>query len=129
MNIYEYSSDYIPAAPTCQIHLGSAGGQPILGPIDALIDTGSDISVVPLAYLRQIKAKRISRGQARTIWGDSRVVDIYIVSFALHELRISTLQVLADDQSNEIVLGRRVINRLKLMLDGPAAQTEILESI
>ena len=129
MNVYEYSSDYVPAAPVCQIYLGPGGGQPTAGPFEALIDTGSDMSVIPTDYLHQIKAKRISRGQARSLWGASRTVDIYIISIALDELKVSAVQVLSDDQGDEIVIGRRILNRLKIILDGPAAQMEILESI
>ncbi|MBI5650440.1 MAG: hypothetical protein HZC40_08355 [Chloroflexi bacterium] len=32
-----------------------------------------------------------------------------------------------DDQAQEIILGRNVLNRLILLLDGPNEQTEILE--
>lgn len=126
MSHYEYSSRYTPAAPVCEIYLGRAGQPTILGPLTALIDTGSDMTIIPAAYLTQLQAKRVSRGRARSIWGDSRVVDIYMVSFALHSLQISTLQVLADDQAEDVVIGRRVLSRFKLVLDGPSAMTEIL---
>jgi hypothetical protein len=54
-------------------------------------------------------------------------VDVYAVALTLNGLRIAALQVLADDRSNELVLGRFVLNRLKIVLDGPAAITEITE--
>ena len=129
MTFHEYSSAYFPVAPVCQIYLGEGGGQPTLGPFEALIDTGSDMTVIPTDYLHQARAKRISRGQARSMWGDSRTVDIYVVSLGLDDLRITTLQVLADDQGNEIVLGRLVLNRLRIILDGPASLTEITDNI
>jgi len=129
MNEYEYSSAYQPAAPVCDIYLGQPGHKATLGPLQALMDTGSDMTVIPLSYLRQVAAKRISQGQARSMWGDSRQVEIYMVAFALNTLHISTLQVLADDTTDEIVIGRGVLNRLKLVLDGPSAMTHIIEII
>ena len=129
MSVYEYSSNYYPLAPICQIYLGLGGSQPTLGPLEALMDTGSDMSIIPIDLLKQIGAKRISRGRARSVWGDARSVDIYIIALALEDLQISTLQVLADDQGHEIVIGRPVLNRLKMILDGPAAQIEIVDTI
>jgi predicted aspartyl protease len=129
MTTYEYSTVYLPAAPVCQVYLGQAGSEPTSGPFDALLDTGSDITVIPLAYLREVKAKRISRGRARSMWGDARTVDIYLVAFALDQLRFSALQVLAEADGQEIVVGRAVLNRLKILLDGPAALLEIIAKV
>jgi predicted aspartyl protease len=128
MSFYEYSANYTPPIPTCQVYLGPGGGETRLGPLEALIDTGADITVIPIHYLRQIKAKRVSRGKARSLWGDTRTVDIYAVALAVNGLQVAALQTLADDQGEEIVLGRQVLNRLKIVLDGPAAVMEIVET-
>ncbi|MBE7471440.1 MAG: hypothetical protein DPW09_44645 [Anaerolineae bacterium] len=106
----------------------TGGGETRLGPLEAVVDTGADITVIPIHYLRQIKAKRISRGKARSLWGDARMVDIYAVTLAVNGLQVAALQALADDQGEEIVLGRQVLNRLKIVLDGPAAVMEIVEA-
>jgi hypothetical protein len=70
----------------------------------------------------------VSRGRARSLWGDARTVDVYAVALALDGLRVAALQALADDQGQEIVLGRILLSRLKIVLDGPAAITEIVEN-
>ncbi|MBI1879499.1 MAG: hypothetical protein HYR94_14985 [Chloroflexi bacterium] len=127
MSFYDYSADYSPAIPVCPVYLGPGGGKPTLGPLEAFIDTGADITVIPAKYLLQIRAKRVSRGRARSLWGDARTVDVYSVALTLNGLNIAALRVLADDQSDEIVLGRLILNRLKIVLDGPATQTEIVE--
>ncbi len=36
------------------------------------------------------------------------------------------LEVIADEQSEAILLGRNVLNRLILLLDGPAQETDVL---
>ena len=127
MSFYEYSANYVPPMPICQVYLGPGGGETSLGPLEAVIDTGADVTVIPIEYLRQIKAKRVSRGRARSLWGDARTVDVYAVALAVNGLRVAALQALADDQGEEIVLGRLVLNRLKIVLDGPAAVMEIVE--
>lgn len=127
MSFYSYSTNYTPAMPVCQVYLGPGGGEPVLGPLEAILDTGADIAVIPRRYLRQVGAKWVSRGRARSLWGDARAVDVYAVALALDGLRVTALRVLADDQGDEIVLGRMVLNRLKIVLDGPAAMVEIVD--
>ncbi len=127
MAFYDYSADYVPPIPVCEVFLGPGGSDPTLGPLEAVIATGADVTVIPLEYLRQVGAKRVSQGRARSLWGDSKTVDVYAVALTLNGLRITALQALADNRSNEIVLGRFVLNRLKIILDGPAAITEITE--
>jgi predicted aspartyl protease len=128
MSFYEYSANYVPAMPICQIYLGPINKEPTFGPFEALLDTGADVAVIPLKYLRQVRAKRTSQGRARSVWGDSQMVSVYTVSLALNGLRFQALEVLADADGDEIILGRFVLNRLKIVLDGPAAFVEIVGS-
>ena len=127
MSFYEYSSDYLPACPICEIYLGPVGEEPTLGPLNAILDTGSDMAIIPIEYLNQIGAKRLSQRRARSVWGDFRPVELYAVSFRMDNLRFKALRVLADDVSDEIIVGRFVLNRLKIVLDGPAGMLEIMQ--
>lgn len=126
MSFHEYSGAYSPAMPVCQIYLGSGGDEPNYGPFEALLDTGADVSVIRTGYLDLVGASRVNRRRARSVWGASRSVDVYAVALAVNGLRFTALQVLADDVGDEIILGRTVLNRLKITFDGPAATTEII---
>lgn len=127
MSFHEYSSDYTPAMPICQVYLGSMGEEATLGPFEAIIDTGSDMTIIPTALLRQIGLTPLARRRARSIWGESKRLELYGISFTLDRLHFQALHVLADETSDEIVLGRFVLNRLKMVLDGPASMLEIVE--
>lgn len=127
MSVHSYNAEYVPPMPVCTIYLGAGGEEPPLGPLEALIDTGADITIVPMTYLRQLGVYPLRQSMARSIWGDRRSVHVYAVSLKLENLYIRALQVLGDEQGDEIVLGRTILNRLHLVLDGPAAITEILE--
>ncbi len=128
MSTYTYSVAYTPPMPVCTLHLGAGGEEAVMGPLEAIIDTGADITIVPQRYLQQLGVRPISQGTARSVWGDRRVVFVYAVSLRLERLHIRALQVLADPESDEIVLGRNVLNRLHLVLDGPANVIEIVEN-
>jgi len=49
-------------------------------------------------------------------------------SLEIEDIRLPAVEVVGDEQGEEIVLGRNVLNRLRLLLDGPAGQLEILDS-
>jgi len=48
-----------------------------------------------------------------------------VVDLELDGLRLPSIFVVGDEQGDEIVLGRNVLNKLRLFLDGPANLTEI----
>jgi predicted aspartyl protease len=125
MALYEYDANHVPAAPICEIYLGAGGGEPSFGPYKALIDTGADISVIPLPLIREISAQQVGRDRARSIWGDARTVTVYAVSLRIEHLHLRALRVVADEQSDEVVLGRNALNRLRLVLDGVAGVVEV----
>lgn len=127
MSFHEYSSEYSPAMPICQVYLGPIGEEATIGPLEGIVDTGSDITIIPTALLKQIGLTPLARRRARSIWGESKRLELYGISFTLDSLRFQALHVLADDTSDEIVLGRFVLNRLKIVLDGPAGMLEIVE--
>ena len=81
---------------------------------------------MPAEYLLAVEARRISRAKARSLWGDTRNVNVHAVALKIDGLQINALQVVADEQGSEIVLGRQVLNRLKMTLDGPATTTELI---
>ncbi len=92
----------------------------------ALLDTGADGSLVPIAYLRQILAPAYSETRLRSHWGEWRPVQLFLVDLELGGYKLADVSVVGDEQGEEIVLGRNVLNKLRLLLDGPARLTEIL---
>jgi predicted aspartyl protease len=129
MSHYLYSSDYFPAAPVTEIRLGAAGTKPVLGPFVALIDTGSDATAIPLAYLRQVGATKVDQAIIRSQWGERRHVNLYSVAIQIDQHYFPAVWVVGDTLSDELILGRNLLNRLLLLLDGPAATTEVLAEV
>jgi len=48
-----------------------------------------------------------------------------VIDLELGDLRLPGVFVVGDEQGDEIVLGRNVLNKLRLLLDGPANITNI----
>jgi len=62
----------------------------------------------------------------RSQWGERRVVYLYLVDLQIDATTFPGIYVVGDELGQESVLGRNVLNRLRLLLDGPAALTQIL---
>ena len=62
----------------------------------------------------------------RSQWGEARTVSIYLVDLEVAGHLLPAVEVIADERENEFLLGRNVLNRLILLVDGPRERTDIL---
>ncbi len=124
---YPFSADYIPSIPTLQIWLGYPEESLKLGPIKAIIDTGADATILPRPLLDELDAPFVDDAWLSSQWGESFAVKTFTVDIGLGNLRLPSVRVVADERSDEIILGRNVLNRLRLLLDGPKQETELIE--
>jgi len=123
---YPYDPSYQPPFPAARVVFHNSEEGLRTAAQDALLDTGSDGSLIPIAYLRQILASPLTDTRIRSHWGEWRSAQLFVVDVELDGLRLPGVFVVGDEQGNEIVLGRNVLNKLRLLLDGPASATEIL---
>ena len=50
---------------------------------------------------------------------------LYLVDVAIGEVTLPGIEVVGDPSGNEIIVGRDILNRLRILLDGPAKITEV----
>ena len=125
---HPFSHDYSPNAPSLDVTFISAEKQLALGPVVALVDTGTDITAAPIAYLEKILAPIAREAFVVPHWGARYAVSLFSVDVRIDEWTLPGVEVIGDTKGNEVILGRDVLNKLRLLLDGPAQTTEILES-
>lgn len=61
------------------------------------------------------------------ITGERRPIASYYVDLQLNDLTLPNVRVAGDRLANEIILGRNVLNKLPLLLDGREQQTDLLD--
>ncbi|MFP4395394.1 MAG: retroviral-like aspartic protease family protein [Anaerolineales bacterium] len=93
----------------------------------ALVDTGADVTIVPQRSIRLLKVQVDDRKYLRTPWVERRVVDGHFLDMGIGDMRLSCVEIVADDWGDSVILGRNVLNKLVLMLDGPKQVLEILD--
>ncbi len=124
---YPYNDAYWPDFPVLNVELCNEDDGFRTKSIVALLDTGADASMVPMDLLRQIQAYVIGSSHVRSHWGDRHEVYLFQIDVKLDQITLPGITVIGDEHGDEVVLGRDVLNKLRLLLDGPTNQTELLD--
>lgn len=121
-----YNTNYLPPAPMTVVWLARLNGPLQIGPIPALLDTGADASLVPLAYLHQLRLKPVRQESLRSQWGERRSIGIFHMEMRIGDsLHLPWVEVVGDELGGEALLGRNVLNQLRIVLNGPKLHVEI----
>jgi hypothetical protein len=123
---FPYDATYFPPFPTLEVTLSTPAEGLTTDPLSALVDTGSDATFVPLEHLSQIGAVETTEMWARSHWSERRRVLLYLVDVQVGHLTLPGIEVVGDDLGNEILVGRDVLNRLRLLLDGPGEVSKLI---
>jgi predicted aspartyl protease len=124
---HPYNADYTPSIPILEITLIAVSGEQMAGPLPAIVDTGADGTIVPTSHLEWIGALEAVPAWLSSHLGERKLVWLYLVDLRVEAFTLPGVYVVGDDQANEIILGRNVLNKLRILLDGPAQLTEVLE--
>lgn len=124
---YLYGGSYDPPAPI--ITIGIRGPDPASREVraTALIDTGADVSMLPLQALRAVGAKHVETRFIRGITGARQAVETYLAVIQVGSHVVVVTEAVALVQGRDAILGRDVLNQLTITLDGPAQTVEISE--
>jgi hypothetical protein len=93
--------------------------------IPAKLDTAADVSAVPSFLVHDLQLDEV--GDFEVEGYDNKLANIpaYGVSMALNGQSLGRLEVISIP-SDYVLLGRDVLNQLRLLLDGPSLFLEIL---
>jgi predicted aspartyl protease len=122
-----YSHVHFPPAPVLKIALALPDQPPLYNFAYALVDTGADGTFVPLDHLIALNARAEYQVRVRGHLSGSRIADVYAVDIVIDALRLPAIDVIADPENQEVILGRNVLNKLLLLMDGPHAVLDLLE--
>ncbi len=112
--------------PALPVALQNNDGAPISAVRSALVDTGADATLIPAQYLADREIELLQTARIRSHWGEFRTVRLYLINLIVAGEHLAGIEVVADERDDEIILGRNVLNRLLLLIDGPRNQTDVL---
>ncbi len=120
-----YQRDYDPPFPQLFVILRTADER--RGPLAALIDSGADATLAPTVLLHDLGVLGGQPATIRSHFGEPLPVKLFVVDIWVENAGLPGVYVVGDDVGDEIILGRDVLNKLPLFLDGPTEQTEVLD--
>jgi len=122
---FPYDSHYQPPMPVVDVELGAPGRAPLPRPLSALVDSGSDGTLIPIDVLEKAGARCVGEARLRGMNGPSQLVNVYLVSLRVGTRLVRGLRVVAAPEQSEAILGRNALNHLVITLNGLAGVTEI----
>ena len=123
---YEYDFGYAgPAFPVVEIEISVPHNKENRLGLRALVDSGADVTMIPTRYLHRLGARTIDRRRLRSSTDVSYAVDVYGVNLKLGPFHETALAVVGNRQSNDVIVGRDVLNHLIVTLNGLAGVTEV----
>jgi len=125
---YRYDNQhYNPPAPVLPITVRAPGDTVKQVTADALVDTGADMTCLPIALIKVLGGERAS---TYDVFGINRVpvvpADSYFLEFEVEATK-KLVEVIAV--GDEPILGRNLINEFTLQLHGPAQKLDITSGI
>jgi len=123
--IFAYDADYFPPAPVIELEFSSAATERSTPRLRAFVDSGADATIVPKAILDEIQATFADDAYLRSPWGERRRVRLYVVDVRIGDWTLPGVTIVGDERASELIVGRDVLNRLRVPLDGPALHLHV----
>lgn len=120
-SLFQYSDHYSPPAAVANVIVRARSEVEVV----ALLDTGADATIIPQVLLRRIGARFARTGQMSAISGKPEPVALHFVTIQIADFTLPGIKAIASRSTNEVIIGRDVLNHLIVTLDGIAGQTEI----
>jgi predicted aspartyl protease len=120
-----YNATLDPPAPFLPVRLANLAGHSELVTVQAKIDTGTDLTVILVALIERLQLMPAGEIEVEGYDGHRAVVHAYDVNLQIDQLSVAGLVVITFPEDYAL-LGRDVLNRLHVVLDGPALTTEVL---
>jgi len=113
-----YDSRHQPSAPVLNVTAASVVNRRRRRSLSALLDTGSDITAIPHGLVDSLQLYPVGQLQLESVEASTRAVLTYAIQLTIGELSIPRLEVILTGL-DFVVVGRDVLNRLYLLLNGP----------
>ena len=115
--MYRYSNQVSPPGPFLPVQVSaSAESNPIR--VQALLDSASDVTVVPQDILAMLGVEAVDSALSNGVFGPLQAGDVFQVFIAVEQDAPEIFKVLGW-RGRFAILGRDVLNNYHITLDGP----------
>lgn len=116
---YQYNQQTTPPAPFVHVTLSCPETAQAMGDLPAQVDSAADRCVIPSRIVQALGLVPLDELPVAGFGGQVLLVPTYRVALALRGLPPMDIEVLAHPEEPYVLLGRDVLNRHRILLDGP----------
>ena len=122
---YTYNQQVNPPAPFVHVSVRPPHGEAVGITVPAQIDTAADLSVIPGRLVEELQLVPLDSIAALGFGGHLLTLPTYLVELRVRELEPVAVKALASPDETYALLGRDVLNRFTILLDGPNLVLEL----
>lgn len=126
MSVAYQTTGYPFPMPTLTVRFGRLAEAPDTNAYAGVVDTGADMTIAPADILVDLEAQALQETNLISQWGDVHPVTLYLVDVEVEGQLFPGVMVAGDPTTDEIILGRNLLNQMPLFLDGPLQQTRLV---
>ncbi|MBC8228660.1 retroviral-like aspartic protease family protein [bacterium] len=124
MLFFRYNKSERPSAPYIVLEIAPAGRRRKPTRRRAKLDSGASLTVIPESLIRRWRIRSSGAIRVRAYNGQESVRPIYSVDIIIGSRRFQDIEVTIAPRRN-ILLGRDIMNKLRITLDGTQERVEI----
>jgi predicted aspartyl protease len=124
MLTFRYNRGLSPPAPYLDLEIAPFGRRRKPIRRRAKLDSGASMTVIPYSLLNQWQIPFVETVEVRAYNGQVSRRPVYVVNIVIGSRHFQEVRVTVAPR-RDILLGRDVMNRLRILLDGPDLVTEI----
>jgi predicted aspartyl protease len=124
----KYNTSYDPPAPIAKIALKNIESSERLPDIEMVLDTGSDITILPKSAIDKLRVKPAGINKYRLVGFDGNIVEseIYCLQVSFLGKRFTGNYCAIEDSKG--ILGRDLLNEISILFDGPNLEWDEIQS-
>ena len=124
---YVYNTQLHPPAPFVLVTLRHPLTGNLLSGVPAQLDTAADRTLLPQSFADAMQLPLIGEVPIGGVGGTIASMPCYAVLLGVHTLTSRLIEVIAHPEESWVLLGRDVLNDLRIVLDGPRLVLEIAD--
>jgi hypothetical protein len=122
---YRYVNRLSPPAPFINVVVRCPDTDFRTNELPALLDFGADRSVLPRPVVNALELAEDGSESFLGFAGEIVKLPLFLVEFCIHDLTPVQVRAVVGEREDYILLGRDVLNTLRVLLDGPQLALEI----